>query len=93
MYDYKVVCIRRGSALQPHTAITHIGCEVGPQVRVVAQADAIAALLAAQYALHTYVQGVRAKVVVAAHNGHNYLKTEADGFMPNNLLALPECAC
>jgi len=93
MADHKVVCIRKGSALHPHTAITHVGYELGPQVRVVTQADVIAALLAGQYALHTYVRGVRAKVVVAAHNGHNYLKTEADGFMPNNLLALPECAC
>jgi hypothetical protein len=30
------------------------------------------------------------KVIVATHEGHKYLKTEADDLQPNNLLALPE---
>lgn len=33
----------------------------------------------------------RSKVIVATHDGHKYLKTDADGDQPNNLLALPEC--
>ena len=35
--------------------------------------------------------GHRVWVVVAEHEGRKYLKTEADGEKPNNLLALPEC--
>jgi hypothetical protein len=31
------------------------------------------------------------KVVIATHSGHEYIKTEADGVQPDNLLALPEC--
>jgi hypothetical protein len=30
-------------------------------------------------------------VVVAKHNGREYLKTQADGYSPDNLLSLPEC--
>jgi hypothetical protein len=30
-------------------------------------------------------------VIVATHNGNKYIKTEADGIHPDNLLALPEC--
>jgi hypothetical protein len=30
-------------------------------------------------------------VIVASRNGRKYLKTEADGLEPNNLLALPHC--
>jgi len=30
-------------------------------------------------------------VVIAKHQGHEYLKTEADGYSPDNLLSLPEC--
>jgi Protein of unknown function (DUF3892) len=30
-------------------------------------------------------------VIVAFHSGRKYLKTEADGYSPDNLLALPEC--
>src|ERR1017187_4237659 len=31
-------------------------------------------------------------IVVASHNGRKYLKTTADGYAPNNLLALRECS-
>ena len=31
-------------------------------------------------------------VIVASHSGRKYLKTEADGYAPNNLLNLPECS-
>lgn len=29
--------------------------------------------------------------VIVTHNGNKYIKTEADGIHPDNLLALPEC--
>jgi hypothetical protein len=32
-----------------------------------------------------------AKVVVKQHDGRDYLKTENDRFLPDNLLSLPEC--
>lgn len=35
--------------------------------------------------------GHRVRVIVAQHEGRRYIKTEADGEIPNNLLALPEC--
>ena len=35
--------------------------------------------------------GVRVAVKIATHLGRPYLKTEADGVRPDNLLALPEC--
>jgi Protein of unknown function (DUF3892) len=35
--------------------------------------------------------GHRVWVIVAEHEGRKYVKTEADGEKPNNLLALPEC--
>jgi hypothetical protein len=31
------------------------------------------------------------KVIIATRLGREYLKTEADGEQPDNLLALPEC--
>jgi hypothetical protein len=30
-------------------------------------------------------------VIVAAHNGRKYLKTQNDGYSPDNLLSLPDC--
>jgi len=35
--------------------------------------------------------GHRVKIIVAVHEGHKYLKTEADGEKPDNLLSLPTC--
>jgi hypothetical protein len=36
-------------------------------------------------------QGKSAWVVVRTHDGREYLKTENDRFLPDNLLSLPEC--
>jgi hypothetical protein len=36
-------------------------------------------------------QGKTVKVVVKQHDNRDYLKTENDRFLPDNLLALPEC--
>lgn len=36
-------------------------------------------------------QGRTVLVVVRNHDGRNYLKTENDRFLPDNLLSLPEC--
>lgn len=35
--------------------------------------------------------GRSVRVVIATHQRRKYLKTEADGYRPDNLLALPEC--
>jgi hypothetical protein len=32
-------------------------------------------------------------IVGTSRYGHKYLKTEADGEQPDNLLSLPECRC
>jgi Protein of unknown function (DUF3892) len=36
-------------------------------------------------------QGKTVKVIVRKHDGRDYLKTENDRFLPDNLLSLPEC--
>lgn len=40
----------------------------------------------------TTANGKSVWVVVASRNGKKYLKTEADGDEPNNLLSLPRCS-
>lgn len=35
--------------------------------------------------------GKTVKVIVKAHDGRDYLKTENDRFLPDNLLSLDEC--
>ena len=45
-----------------------------------------------QETFYTRVNGRRADIVVATHNRRKYLKTTADGYAPNNLLNLDDCA-
>ena len=39
----------------------------------------------------TVANGKSVWVIIAQRNGRKYLKTEADGAEPNNLLSLPPC--
>ena len=55
-------------------------------------AQAITAIENGSDTFHTMVNGTRAEVIIAKHNGNKYLKTENDGEQPNNLLSLPECS-
>lgn len=54
--------------------------------------DAIAGIESGKWSFWTQGGGRATNVVVARRpNGRKYLKTEADGIEPNNLLALPRC--
>lgn len=54
---------------------------------------AIQGIESAQWSFWTQGGGKATNVIVAKRaNGTKYLKTEADGVEPNNLLALPQCS-
>lgn len=54
--------------------------------------DAINGIENGTWSFWTQGGGRAANVIVAKRpNGRKYLKTEADGIEPNNLLALPRC--
>jgi hypothetical protein len=58
----------------------------------VSQARAIEGIEAGQWHFWVSVEGKALGVVVATGpSGRKYLKTEADGVEPTNLLRLPEC--
>ena len=52
---------------------------------------AISGIRSGKWSFWTMVNGRQVSVIVANRNGRDYLKTEADGIEPNNLLALPRC--
>lgn len=55
--------------------------------------DAIRGIEDLTWSFWTQVGGRATNVIVAKRaNGRKYLKTEADGFEPNNLLSLPRCS-
>jgi len=52
---------------------------------------AIEGIEAGKWRFWTHANGKSVWVIVAERNGRKYLKTEADGDEPNNLLSLPRC--
>lgn len=90
----RVGCINKADRTDPTERIRFIGGVNPDRTRwKLSIDDAIRGIESGKYRF--YVEkppGHRAWVVVAvSRSGRKYLKTEADGEAPNNLLALPEC--
>ena len=56
------------------------------------EATAIANVKRDKSAYDVTEQGKTVKVIVKKHDGREYLKTENDHFLPDNLLSLPDCS-
>jgi len=89
MARYQITCIRKREHYNPHERITHIGNQQGNWM--LTESAAIRRIKTNTDSFFTYVDAKEADVVVAVHNGREYLKTTADGYEPNNLLSLSDC--
>lgn len=84
----EVTCVNKQDRQSPYERITHIG---GAGWRDT-QTDAIRKIENRTESYYVQRYGKRVNVIVAVSRfNHKYLKTEADGDEPNNLLSLPEC--
>jgi hypothetical protein len=86
----QVKCINKRDRLSAHERIKNIGGFTDRQWKLTEE-EAIAYIKNGEWAFYTSVGGKSVWVVIATHNGSEYLKTEADGYSPDNLLSLPEC--
>jgi len=90
--DIEIKCIKKSNRTDPHERIHGVGGVNADSTRWYLPLDqAIAGIEAGKWRFWTSGGGKRVGVIIATHNGHKYLKTEADGIHPNNLLSLPEC--
>jgi hypothetical protein len=88
----EISCVNKQPRYDPHERIGHVGGINPDGTRwKIALDRAIQGIESWKWAFWTMGGGRRANVIIALHNGHKYLKTEADGVQPDNLLALPEC--
>lgn len=89
----QVSCIRRPRPRAPQRILGVGGTMPDGRQWALTTAEAIAEIERGQNFFVERPAGDRVNVVVAhTHAGRKYLKTEADGDRPNNLLALPDCS-
>jgi hypothetical protein len=93
MARYEVICIRKSNRFDPHERIRGIGGVNADGTRwYTDQEQAIAWIENSHHEFFVRVGARDVHVIVAVSRyGNKYLKTEADGEQPNNLLSLPEC--
>jgi len=90
--DVQIQCINITTRTNPHERISHVGGVNPNGTRWKLTLDeAIKGIENGTWTFYTLVNGRRANVIIATHNGHKYLKTVNDGLHPDNLLALPDC--
>lgn len=91
--NIEITCIKKTNRPDPHERIHGVGgVNPGSATRwYLPTDDAIKGIETGKWRFWTSGGGKSVWVVIATHNGHKYLKTEADGVHPNNLLSLPEC--
>jgi hypothetical protein len=87
MADVQVTCINKQPRTNPHEGITHLG---GSKWKWTRQ-QVINSIEQTTNTFYTMVGGKRANVGVVDGPNGKYVRTHADGYYNDNLLALPEC--
>ena len=89
----QIDCINNCPRNDPHRHITHIGGKNADGTRwKLTEEEAIQGIRAGKWNFYVHAGGhILAVIIARSAQGHEYLKTEADGYRPDNLLSLSEC--
>lgn len=87
----EVSCIDKRDRQNPHERIQAIGGVHGGQRWKMSEESAIQSIKAGKYDFYVTRGGRTVDVIIATHSGREYLKTENDGYSPDNLLSLDAC--
>ena len=87
MADVQVTCINKQPRNDTHEGITHLGGSTWKWTRQ----QVITSIEQGTNTFYTMVNNKRADVGVVDGPNGKYVRTHADGYYNDNLLALPEC--
>ena len=88
----EIQCINKSDRDNAHERIRRVGGIAGATRWSITQEEAIALIENGKWTFFVRRNSQSVRVVVAVSRyGNKYMKTEADGEQPNNLLSLPEC--
>lgn len=90
MADVLVACINKQPRDDPHEGIIHLGNPAAGWKWT--RQQVINSINDKSNTFYTYVNGKRADIAVVDGAHGQYLRTHADGYWNDNLLALPECS-
>jgi len=88
MADAQVTCINKQPRSDSHEGITHLGGATWKWTRQ----RVVDSIEQGTNTFYTMVGGKRADVGVVSGPYGKYVRTHADGYYNDNLLALPECS-
>ena len=90
---HEIQCINKSDRPNPHERILSIGARNSDNTAwKLSRQEAIEGIKNGQWSFYVRWGASTVEVVVAVSRfGHYYLKTQADGETPDNLLSLPEC--
>lgn len=88
----QIMCINKSDRDNAWERISHVGGVRNGEHWRITQEDAIRHIESGAWRFYVEVRGDRVYCKVAVSRfGNKYIKTEADGDQPNNLLSLREC--
>lgn len=87
MADVQVLCINKTPRNSTHEGITHLGGNGWKWTRQ----EVINSIRNNSNTFFTMTNGKRANIAIVDGQNGSYLRTHADGYWNDNLLALPEC--